>query len=726
MSSTVLDQVLYVAGLGLRVHPLSARNKVPLLDEWTRKASTSEKTIRKWFKEFKDCNWGISTGFESGVFVVDIDPKHGGDKSWAELTANSKLPKTLEVITGTRGLHYYFKYPTNTVVTNSPLGKGIDIRGEGGNIVIPPSTHPNGTTYTWAKGRTPDKASIAKAPAWLLKRIKDTSISEFPSLIGTKIDRGSRNNTIFHQALLLARQGALYPFTLTAMMTWVKETKEFDMSPKEIEATVESAYVFYEKERVKKKSLNDVELSDVGNARLILSDHADIIKYAVGLGFHAWDGKRWAYDEESLKMRQLAIQSMDKLRDTSLEELKARTSKTESSALLKVYHWSINSHNSSRLAAMVEVAKSYPQLLKRSDELDDDSTAFMLNFNNGTLNLKTGELRPHDKSQFITRLVDHDYNEKAKCPTWDQTLRLAFNDDQDLINYFQRAVGYSISGDTSEQCFFICWGAEGNNGKSTMLEALQRILGVDYAIMSDAKVVSSKEKDNHVLSSLALLNKVRMVSVNEFGENAVLDEELIKQLTGGDTVQAKRLYMSPFTFKPVFKIWVRANSKPIVHGTGNAFWRRVKLIPFEHSIPEKYRRPRHLVDAALYGEAEGILAWAVRGFQEWQAAGGLNDPQKVQMAASVYRNESDSVNLFFEECVDMKSGVETPRSILYSTFRDWSQSQGVKFIMTSDKFTRRVAQKIGQFDRTRNSTGIAVWRGLTLNKYAMVNFGGAF
>ena len=375
---------------------------------------------------------------------------------------------------------------------------------------------------------------------------------------------------------------------------------------------------------------------------------------------------------------------------------------------------------------MIEVTKSYPEILTNTDELDNDDTAFLLNMINGTLDLKTGQLKPHDKSQFITRLCNYNYDPKAKCPTWLKTLDLAFNGNKELIKYFQRAVGYSISGDTSEQCFFICWGSEGSNGKSTMLEALQRILGSDYAVMSDARVISSKDKDNHVLSSLALLNKVRMVSVNEFGETAVLDEELIKQLTGGDTVQAKRLYMAPFTFKPVFKIWVRANAKPIVHGTGNAFWRRVKLIPYEHAIPEKHRKPRYIIDALLMKEAEGIIAWAVEGFRDWFDNGGLRDPQIVANASAMYRSESDSVNMFWEECVEEAPGNEMPRSILYSTFRDWSAQQGVKYVMTSDKFTRRVSARLQQFDRTRNKTGIAIWNGVTLNKYAIATFGGSF
>lgn len=722
--SETLDQVLYLAGLGLRVHPLASRNKVPIVDNWTEMATVDEDIIRKWSTVNKNCNWGIATGKSSGVFVVDIDPKHNGPAEWKKLVGSNKVPKTLEVVTGTKGTHLYFKYPKGMYVSNSGLTKGVDIRGEDGNIVIPPSTHPNGRKYMWAKGKTPDKTKIAIAPRWLTNKIKESSTVDFPTAIGDKIDKGERNNTIFHQSLFLARQGAFPEFIVTAMKTWVKETKEFDMKDKEIEATVQSAYKHYENEKKARKTFNQIELSDVGNARRLLLDHSENMKYAIGMGYHIWNGKKWLYDEELLTASQLAIYSMDKLRDETVEKMKEKNSKSETSVLGRIHQWSISSHNAAKLKSMIDIAKSYPEILKRPDELDNEETNFLINLNNGTLDLRTRKLVPHNKFQFITRLSEHNYDPKAKCPTWMSTLNFAFDGNKEMIDYFQRAVGYSISGDTSEQCFFICWGPEGNNGKSTILEALQRILGADYAMMSDARVISSKEKDNHVLASLALLNKVRLVSVNEFGENSVLDEELIKQLTGGDTIQAKRLYMAPFTYKPIFKIWVRANSKPIVHGTGNAFWRRVKLIPFEHSIPAKKRKPRHVIDAALEKEADGILAWAVEGFKMWYEK-GLQDPQEVKNASNVYKGESDIINLFWEECVEDAKDNTIARGVLYSTFAEWSRGQGVRYVMTSDKFTRKVATRLQQFDRTREG-GVAIWKNITLSKYAVQTYSNTF
>ena len=382
-----LNQILQLADMGLRIHPLSTKNKIPLLDEWTRKASADQEMINKWSKKFKDCNWGIATGLESGVFVVDIDPKNGGDRTWASMMNGNKVPKTPEVVTGTHGTHLYFLYPTSIVVSNSSIGKGIDIRGEGGNIVAPPSIHPNGNKYTWAKGRTPDKVHIAKAPAWLLKKIKEATIQDFPSLIGTKIDKGERNNTIYHQSLLLARQGALFEFTLMTMKQWVKETKEFDMKEGEIKATVESAYKYFDTESSKKKDLETIELSDVGNAKKLLNEFGDIIKYAINFGYHTWDSTRWFYDKESLRVKQLAIQAMDHFRDETLEQMKTTQDRNAIAALAKIYKWTIFSHNTAKLSSLIDLTKSYPQVATSLDAMDAESSMYLLNFNNGTLDL---------------------------------------------------------------------------------------------------------------------------------------------------------------------------------------------------------------------------------------------------------------------------------------------------------------------------------------------------
>jgi putative DNA primase/helicase len=255
-----------------------------------------------------------------------------------------------------------------------------------------------------------------------------------------------------------------------------------------------------------------------------------------------------------------------------------------------------------------------------------------------------------------------------------------------------------------------------------MLEAIQNLLGPDYSTMTDARVIASRDKDNHVLSSLAALNKVRMVSINEIAETAVLDEELIKQLTGGDTLQAKKLYMDPFTYKPTFKIWIRANNKPTVRGTGESFWRRVKLIPFEHPIPEDKRLPRHEVDEKLHAESEGILAWMVEGFRLWYE-GGLQDPPEVKAAGVQYRESSDIITQFMEECICADADTSIARQILYGVFREWCKDQGFRYIMTADKFGKRLTVKLDQQERFREK-GVPVWKGIKLTENATMNYAG--
>jgi putative DNA primase/helicase len=723
MTQTGMDDILYLASLGFRVHPLIVKNKIPIIAAWERKASTDPAMIRQWAIIHKGCNWGLATGIETGVFVVDLDAKAGGLRTWKKLLKEQSVPTTAEVITGGGGIHLYFQYPKNTEIRNSAgkIGKGIDIRGEGGQVVIPPSIHPNGVAYRWKT--SPKITPIAKAPKWLINLIIGAQATVEPAIIGGPVEKGTRNNQIYHQALYLARQGALQDVTLTTMLIWCKSIRE-EIDRKEIEATVASAYKYHEKEKNKIAAITDIELSDVGNAQRLIAASGTKTLYVPSLGWHIWDEKRWEYDVENLIVTKLAIDAMEEMKVDIGEQLKSVTDRHKAAVLYKMYNWAIGSHSAGKITAMVNVSKAFPQIVKDLSRLDDSNTDFLINCANGTLDMRTGKLSPHDSKQFITRLVHHNYNPKAKCPTWLETLNLAFGGNKEMISFFQRAVGYSASAALSEQCFFICWGERGNNGKSTLIEALQRILGQDYAVMTDARVISSKDKDNHVLSSLAALNKVRIVSINEIAENAILDEELIKQLTGGDTLQAKKLYMEPFTYRPVFKIWVRANNKPTVRGTGEAFWRRVKLIPFTHQIPEARRKPRHEIDALLLNEAEGILAWIVKGFRLWYEEGGLQDPPEVQAAWIQYKDASDIVAQFLGECIEMsEKGPKTTiaRQVLYGVFREWCKDQGLKYVMSAEKLARRISERTGQYERVREKQ-VSVWVGMKLTANAAMNY----
>jgi putative DNA primase/helicase len=400
------------------------------------------------------------------------------------------------------------------------------------------------------------------------------------------------------------------------------------------------------------------------------------------------------------------------LRDEALEE--AKTPENFKSALAKA-QWATNSLNLGRIRAAVSLSSTREKVRITMNDLDARDTRFLLNVKNGVIDLKTGELSPHNPELMITKLVDYNYKPSAKCPFWEHTFELAFGGNKDLINYMRRAIGYSITGSAAEQCLFICWGEQGNNGKSTILETLQWLCG-PYSQMSDMKVITSPDMDNRVASSLAKLPGVRLVSMNEADENQKLSEALVKQLTGGDTIQACKKFQAPFEFIPVFKLWIRTNEKPAIRGMSDAIWRRIKLIPFANSIPAEFRKSRDEVDDALHSEAEGILAWCVRGAMEW-IEGGLKDPDEVSAATAGYRSEQDVITTFFDECIVEKSEAHVARNELYQVFSRWAHDNGLRFVMSSDAFGKRVGLKLQQRERVK-VRGQYVWKGIALSEFA--------
>jgi putative DNA primase/helicase len=700
-----MDQsILRLADLGYRLMPILTKNKVPLLDDWSNDASSDKQQINEWSHSYPDCNWGVLTG--TNFFVVDIDPKHGGDKSWEMLTSNHEVPDTVTTVTGSGGYHYYFKMPVDFTVTNSTnrLAKGVDTRGVGGQVIIPPSTHANGNKYSWVPGRSPLEIQVAYPPTWLLNLVKVLKEIELP-VIGQPMEKGERNNSIYHNALQLARSGASLDFIYSAIRAWCDKSGATDIKDDELQATVDSAYKKARQEVVKTTTV--FEKTDDDNARRFLSDHGNSVIRVGGLGWHVWDCKRWMFDDEDASVTNKAITTMRALRDEALEEAKiAGQFKT---ALAKAA-WANSSLNIGKLSACLTLAGKYEQVRKSAGDMDSVDKKFLLNCNNGTIDLLTGKLQPHRKDDLLIKIVTTNYVPEATCPMFEETLNLAFEGNKTLIDFMQRALGYTITGSTAEQCLFICWGESGNNGKSTILEAVQKIMG-DYAQMSDMKIITSSEMDNRVASSMAKLQGARLVSLNEADEHQKMSESIVKQLTGGDTVEACKKYHEPFNYLPAFKMWIRTNDKPVIRGNNDAIWRRIKLIPFIHPIPPEKRKSRDLVDATLAAEAEGILAWLVRGARMWYE-GGLQAPAIVDEAVNAYRSEMDVIQQFYDECIT--EGQHVSRQETYQAFLNWCKQNGYKFVMTADSFGRRFGKKLPMDQSRSKQGGKYVWVGIDI------------
>ena len=316
------------------------------------------------------------------------------------------------------------------------------------------------------------------------------------------------------------------------------------------------------------------------------------------------------------------------------------------------------------LKAMIELARWFPGICVPVGAMDSDP--WLLNCQNGTLDLRTGELRPHDPSDLITKMLPVKFEPDATCPVWADTIEKIMGVDQDKIDFLKRVFGYSLTGLIIEQCMFVFYGS-GANGKSTILEVFRELLAGYAMHTTTASLLGSS--GSPIRNDLARLNGARFVSAVEIGMGKKLDEALVKQLTGGDQVTARFLYNEFFEYKPEFKLFIAANHKPDIQGVDHGIWRRIHLIPFDVTIPTE-EIDRNL-PSKLRAELPGILAWAVKGCREWQEQ-GLNVPASISSATAAYRAEMDIIAEFLTDCCTLQGSDKTPLGTLYAAYTEWA------------------------------------------------------
>jgi putative DNA primase/helicase len=329
---------------------------------------------------------------------------------------------------------------------------------------------------------------------------------------------------------------------------------------------------------------------------------------------------------------------------------------------------------------------------------DFDRDPFLLTVGNGTLNLTTGKLRQVRPDDLITRSADISFHPTAKAPRWQQFLTEVFAGDQDLIQFVQRAVGYSLTGDTREQCLFILWGG-GANGKSTFLETIIRLLGT-HAVTTPFSTVMVQRNPGSPRNDLAALHGARLVKASEAEHHSPFAESIVKEVTGGDTITARFLFKEHFSYRPTYKWWLASNHLPDIHGTDDAIWRRIRLIPFTRQFSGANKDA--LLREKLEGELSGILAWAVRGCLDWQIH-GLKAARTVEAATLEYRRESDQVGRFLKDRCHLQLGERTPAKMLYDAFVLWCASHNEKALATN-QFATKLEER--GLSRKRGRSGV--------------------
>ena len=408
-------------------------------------------------------------------------------------------------------------------------------------------------------------------------------------------------------------------------------------------------------------------LTDMGNGERLVDLYGHDFRYCYPFRqWYVWDSKRWKGDDTGA-MRQMCKDMVRGLyREASEIENEARRK--------ELAEYARRCETVKKAKDMLDFAQSEPGIPILPNELDTD--IYLINCINGTVNLRTGDLFPHRKKDLITKITTANYIPDAQCPSWLEHLNKIMAGDDELIRFFQKALGYSLTGDTSERKIFIEFGS-GANGKSLTNDTIAFIMG-DYAMRTPTETLLIKRNEG-IPNDIARLKGARFVYASEAEQDKRLAESLIKDMAGGDKITARYLHKEWFEFYPEFKIWLGTNHKPIIQGTDHAIWDRIRLIPFTVRIPKDEQIPRTEMIEIFKKEIDGIFRWLVDGCLAWQTE-GLGLPDKVAAATNSYRSEMDVLGSFFDDRCVFGENMTVSSKDLYKAYEEWVDENGEKAI----------------------------------------------
>lgn len=654
--------------------------KHPITPRGLNDATTNLARIRAWWQKHPQANIGLATGEISGIVVLDVDGTEG-----FKSISGRPMPETPKVSTGRvdGGIHYYFKHPGRKVKNSvKKVGPGLDIRADGGYVILPPSRHKSGTRYNWAEPF--DKDKLPDMPEWLMN-VTDEKASPISGNNDTEgqIEKGGRNVFLTSVAGTLRRQGFSYATIRAALIEHNNEKCFPPLDVEEVERIAESiSQKDYNSSLIPKVAatifdelLGETEANeqcriaphnDVGNAEVFDSLYGDKFRYDhTRKKWMVWYPGIGVWREDFTNSAHRAMIATIRLRQMVAPSIQ---DDAERQSLLNFLH---KAQNGKSIQNSLVHASSFATLGKST--ADFDPSLFLLNTMNGTLDIENPEaieLKPHDPMNYITKQAGTLYDPTAKCPEWEKFIAAVFNHDFELINYIQRALGYSISGSTREQAIFIAHG-NGANGKSTLLNTVKKVLG-DYG-QTTAFNTFDADNRNQYGNDLAALKSRRYVVAIEAEATKRLAEARVKSITGGDAVSCRFLWGEFFEFIPEFKVWLAVNHKPIIRGGDHGIWRRIHLVPFTQTFQGENQDKN--LDQKLGTELSGILNWLIDGYIMWQRH-GLQPPKIVQLATEEYREENDYVTQWINNRVTVESGEKMRASEGYRDFGQYLREIG--------------------------------------------------
>lgn len=676
----------------------STPGKHPRTQHGFKDATRDEAAITTWWTQWPNANIGIATG-PSDLLVLDVDPKNGGTTSLEALLKQlgDAVMDTVRCKTGGDGLHvYYARGGRDITISAGKLGAGLDIRANGGYVVAPPSNHASGNSYAWVPGHFPD-TKLQDAPAALVEQLQREKPAPVAHTEPQPVVSGNRNHQLTSLAGSLQRKGFTTDAIAAALKAHNRAVCKPPLSDQEVDHIVRSV------SRYPKGPAPDAlvtePLTEFGNSKRLIATFGDLFRFVPEWDWVIWDGRRW--ERNPIGMEDFAKKTVHITQATAIQVADDEHRKR----LLK---WCDRSQTWNQVTKMINLARSD----MRKPAADFDQHEALLNVRNGVLDLTTGKLQPHAPELYITQVVDIDYNPNATCPRWEKFLEQCCLGDAELMAFLQRAVGYTLTGYTNAQVLFFLFG-DGENGKSVFIETVRHLLGDLAGSLSFNTLLDGRDsKPQH---DLAALHGKRMATAMEAGEGRSLAENVIKEITGQDTINVRRLYEDGVDMRIQFKIWLSSNYKPAIRGTDNGIWRRFLLVPFQNHLKAGERDSK--LQEKLRAELPGILAWAVRGAQGWhQRGGGLNGlapPKKVLEAVQEYKEDNDVVGRWIDERCTLQPDLVTPAGDLLQAINAYLVDMHERE-MTQNALSRRLTKfRGGLLRREKNTkTGIIEYHGI--------------
>lgn len=625
------------------------------------KATQKASVIKSWF----------SSGEPSGIaFRTDrlavIDVAAGAEQEIARLEGEiGPLPVTRMQSTPSGGQHLLFRLPAGTWIASNTVGPGVElISGASGYVVVAPSQNGAGR-YEWVRDSSGKPADIVELPGEWLEHFTAP-----PGAIAPRPEEGQSDEM------------AVPPF-----LEEPSEATEKTAAPVVVESLVAPD--------PRADLVADVNLTDVGNGIRIATRHGKDLRYCFPFArWLVWDGRRWNTDDDGEPVRR-AKENARWLAASALD--------LEGDRRKATIRWALESEKDARVRAALAMAQSEPGIPVQPDELDTDP--WLLNVANGTLDLRTGKLGPHDRVNLITKLAPVSYDPSETAPLWQKVLERALP-DPDVRDYVQMLAGYALTGSTREQRISIWWGS-GSNAKSTVINTILSLLGEDYGQEAAPSVFLERRSDG-IPNDIARLRGARLVIAVETAQNRKLNEALVKAMTGGDRLVARFMRSEFFEFTPNFTPVLVTNHLPVVTDTTHALWRRVDIVPFTQTIADDERDLD--LPEKLKAEMPGILNWALAGCLAWQKH-GLVRPQAVTDATTGYRSDMDAVGRFIEECCSVAAAATVSSSELYARYEYWAQTNG------EEKLSQKAVanQLLERGFRSSRTKAKRLWIGLSLD-----------